>query len=455
MTSLGIPKELTPAQESLLLLIVLPRKRRTIQLNTQKLLAPLTQAEQNNKMNQLMKHRNASTYSNFALVVALVTLSAAGSALTDNSQPPPPVTILTPGANLGDGYIFITPSGDTKLYSNGPEIIDAQGNVIWFHAIPDKQISADFRTQRYNGNQVLTWWQGTGFGGDASCGTDYIYDSSFNALATVQAGNGLCADGHEFLITPWNTALITIYAQATADLTSIGGPANQTVVNGIVQEIDIPTGTVLFQWNSADHVPYSQSQEPLPAKANQPWQWFHLNAVKVDTDGNLLIEGRHTWAVYKVNHTTGDIIWTLGGKGSTFTVAAAPGQVLDAANEIFAWQHDPEPLGNGLYSLFDNEGNPPAPSLLSSSRAVVVQLNENSHVATLVASYNQPEGLVAFSQGNAQATDEGNLFVGWGRLPYISAFDPAGNLIFNAQFPAGVDSYRAYFMHFKPGSQNQ
>jgi arylsulfotransferase ASST len=387
-----------------------------------------------------------------ALTTALLTLITTNASSASANAGPPAVTVLTPAAGLGKGYIFVTPTGDTSQYANGPEILDPQGNVIWFHAIPKSQVAADFRTQRYFGNQVLTWWQGTGFGGDSPCGTDYIYDDHFNPIATVQAGNGLCADGHEFLITQWNTALITIYEQAKADLTSLGGPADQIVVNGIVQEIDIPTGNVLFQWNSADHVPYSQSQQPLPAKANQPWQWFHLNAVKVDTDDTLLIEGRHTWAVYKVSRATGDIIWALGGKASGFAMAAAPGQDLDFANEIFAWQHDPEPLGNGLYSFFDNEGNPPSPPLLPASRAVVVQLDESTHVATLVASYSQPEGLLAPSQGNAQTTDEGNLFVGWGALPYFSAFDATGQLIFNAQFPQGVFSYRAYFLPFDPAN---
>jgi Arylsulfotransferase (ASST) len=170
----------------------------------------------------------------------------------------------------------------------------------------------------------------------------------------------------------------------------------------------------------------------------------------VDTDGNLLISSRHTWATYKVDHSTGEVIWTLGGKGSSFTLAAAPGQVLDQANEIFAWQHDPEPLGNGLYSFFDDDANGASPPLLPYSRAVVVRLDENQHVATLVASYNQPEALSAAAEGNAQATDAGNLFVGWGTVPYMSAFDPSGNLIFNAQFAAGVHTYRAYFLPFKP-----
>ena len=398
-----------------------------------------------------MKHRNASNYSNCALVLALVAFANATASGASSNAGPPPVTILTATAPLGNGYIFVAPKGDVNTYLNGPEILDTQGNVIWFHAVPDKMQANDFRTQRYHGNQVLTWWQGTVTGG-LFCGTDYIYDNNFNQIATVQAGNGYCADSHEFLISPWNTALITIFAEATADLTSMGGPANQTVVNGIVQEIDIPTGNVLFQWNSADHVPFSLSHVPLPNNANQPWDWFHLNAVHVDTDGNLLINSRHTWTTFKVDHVSGNIIWRLGGKAGSFTLAAAPRQVLDQASEIFAWQHDPESLGNGLYSYFDNEGNGGSPEL-PNSRAVVVQLDENTHVATLVASYNQPAGLVAPSQGNVQATEEGNLFVGWGALPYFSAFDPAGNLIFNAQFPTGVNSYRAYFLHFKPGGE--
>jgi hypothetical protein len=62
------------------------------------------------------------------------------------------------------------------------------------------------------------------------------YNAQYQQIAAVKAGNGLTTDGHEFLITPWNTALILSYDTATADLTSIGGPANQTVINGIVRQ---------------------------------------------------------------------------------------------------------------------------------------------------------------------------------------------------------------------------
>jgi hypothetical protein len=378
---------------------------------------------------------------------APIALAAPGSALADAPTSPPPVSILTSNGDLGQGDIFLTPTGDTSTYAQGSEILDTHGNVVWFHPAYPGLTAADFRTQTYNGQPVLTWWEGTGLGG-LSTGTDYIYNDHYQQIAVVNAANGLSADGHEFLITPQNTALILSYTTTTADLTSIGGPADQTVVNGVVQEIDIPTGKVLFQWNSQDHVPFSQSEQPLPASASTPWDWFHINAVHLDTDGNLLIDARDTWTTYKVNRHSGNIIWQLGGKASDFTLKAAPGQVLDSADEIFSWQHDPEAIGNNEYTFFDNEssGTPQLPY----SRAITVKLDQHQGTATLVASDNQPESLSAPSQGNAQTTDDGNLFVGWGALPYISEFDPSGKLLFNAQFPTGVNTYRAYLQPWNP-----
>jgi arylsulfotransferase ASST len=386
-----------------------------------------------------------------ALAATAAVAVAATPALAATSAPtaPPPVTVLTSSGHSGGQDLFITATGDTTQYANGPEILDRRGNVVWFHPIPADQTAADFRTQRYHGRPVLTWWQGTGLGGLAS-GTDYIYNDRYQPIATVNAGNGLSADGHEFLITPQNTALILAYTTATADLTSIGGPANQTVIDGVVQEIDIRTGKVLFQWNSADHVPYSQSEQPLPASASTPWDWFHINAVHLDSDGNLLIDARDTWTTYKVNRRSGAVIWQLGGKASSFTLRAAPGQSLNDAGDIFAWQHDPESLGHGEYTFFDNESAGAANTGAGStsefglSRAVRVILDERRRTATLVQSYDQPEGLTAPSQGNAQTTADGNLLVGWGSLPYLSEFSRSGTLLLNVQYPTGVNSYRAY-----------
>ncbi len=384
--------------------------------------------------------------------VAATAAVAAPSAFATTPTAPPPLTTLTQtSGSLGNRDIFITPTGDTSTYANGPEILSPSGKVVWFDPLASRADPRRLPDPDLRRPAVLTFWSGTGFGG-LSQGTDYIYNGHYQKIATVNAGNGLSADGHEFLITPWNTALILAYQETTANLTSIGGPADQTVINGIVQEIDIRTGKVLFQWNSADHVPYGQSEQPLPASASTPWDWFHINAVKVDRNGNFLIDARDTWTTYEVDPRSGKILWQLGGKDSSFTLKAAPGQSLNNAGDIFAWQHDPEPLGdNDLLVLRQRGRGPVQPRnrrllAVPLSRVVKVKIDFRNRTATLVQSYDQPEGLQAPSQGDGQPLPGGGVFVGWGSLPYISEFSDGGKLLFNAQFPTGVNTYRAYLL---------
>ena len=149
------------------------------------------------------------------------------------------------------------------------------------------------------------------------------------------------------------------------------------------------------------------------------------------------------------NVLAGHVRNLLGGKQSTFKLKAAPGQVLDSAGEIFAYQHDPEAIGNDEYTVFDDESGGGG-GLLPYSRVVTVKLDLAAKVATLMKSVEQPEGLVAGAEGNAQTTRNGDLFVGWGALPYISEFSPSGQLLFNAELPAGLTSYRAYRLPWHP-----
>jgi len=387
-----------------------------------------------------------------AAAAAVIVLTGTACSTVSSGAPAqakaPAVTVLKQGANNGNGDIFITPSGGRV---SGPEIISNTGKVIWFHRLPAHELASDFRTQSYLGKPVLTWWQGPPNLGAVSGGADYIYNDRYQKIAEVKGGSGYSADGQEFLITPWNTALIIADTVATANLTSIGGPADQKVVDSIVQEINIRTGKVLFQWNAADHVPYRDSEQPRPASAATPWNWFYINAVHLDTHRDLLISARYAWAVYKVSLRTGKIIWVLGGKHSTFRLKAAPGQSLDKAGEIFAYQHDPEAIGHHEYTLFDDEsdgGN----WQLRYSRVVTIRLDLATKVATLVKSVRQPEGLLATEQGNAQTTRNGDLFVGWGDAAYISEFSPTGQLLFNAQLPGADITYRAYRLPWHPAS---
>ncbi|WGL52447.1 arylsulfotransferase family protein [Nocardioides sp. BP30] len=393
---------------------------------------------------------DAATYGHRSHDVHHVLPSAA-----DTSAAPPVTVTKNKLGSRAKGDIFVAPYGTSDTYASGAEILSPNGKkVLWYHRAAAGKTIADFRTQTYRGKKVLTFWQGTGLGGVAT-GTDYIYNDKYRQIAEVHAGNGLSADGHEFLITKKNTALILSYTTATADLTSIGGPANQTVIDGVVQEVDIRTGKVLFSWNSADHVPYSESQQPLPASASTPWDWFHVNAVKEQGRKHLLIDARNTWTAYDVNRRSGAIDWKLGGKNSSFTLKAADGTELNDAGRIFAWQHDAEAHGHGLITVFDNESagtantGQGAVSSLGHSRSTKIRLDLKHRTATLVKEYDEPTGTLASSQGNTQLLSNGHVFTGWGALPHLSEFNARGKDVFDASYPTGFVSYRAYRLPWK------
>ncbi len=357
---------------------------------------------------------------------------------------PPVVDVLQQSSAAGKGLIFIAPKMDAPQY--GAEIVDDAGQPVWFH--PGVEVT-DFRVQTYQGKPVLTWWQGpstapilgTGFG------SYVIMDRSYREIAHVEAGFGTnTGDLHEFQLTSKGTALLTAYRIVHADLSSVGGPADARVADSMFQEVDVATGKVLFTWHSLGHVGFDESYDPVPAKdapASAPvWDYFHINSVELEPDGNYLISARNTWAVYEIDGKTGKVLWRLNGKRSSFAMG-------DGTK--FAWQHDARFQPDGTLTLFDDEA---VPAEASRSRAIRLRLDLEAHTATLVQA-DTVDGVLSGSQGNAQQLPNGDLFVGWGAVPRYTEFDRQGHVVYDATFSAGDDSYRDYRFPWvgKPATQ--
>ena len=380
-------------------------------------------------LSALIADAKASIIAAFALgLLAVSPVSAQGIT-------PPSVTIVQDAGTIGSGLIFVGPQNVVggKNPIQGPEIIDNQGRQVWF--LPTgSNMATDFRVQTYMGYPVLTWSQGLE-SGDTNPGdtTDYIMDSTYTVIASVQAGNGYNADIHEFQLTPQNTALITAYNNVQVDLSPLGGPMNGNVLEGVVQEIEVATGNVLFEWHSLPDVPISESNYPYSASTPGSYDYFHINSVKLDTDGNLLISSRHTWTVYKVNRSTGAIIWRLGGKHSDFTLGAGL---------PFAWQHDVEAVDSQTLRIFDNESD--GTSVLPYSRVLWVRHDDTAMSASILQSIAHPDQLSVFAEGSAQTLSNGNTFVEWGILGRFSEFNSAGQLLFDASEASGYGAYRGF-----------
>lgn len=344
---------------------------------------------------------------------------------------PPKLTVTVQSPSVAPGDEFVAPY--TGPGQAGPMILDPSGGLLWFKPLPTHTYATNLQVQEYEGRPVLTWWQGNisvhGFG----LGGDVIFDQTYTEIAHVNAGNGLQADLHDFQLTPQGTALITAYHPILCNLSSVGGPAYGAVTDSLLQEIDVKTGLVMFQWSSLDHVALSESYEPASrSTTSSPYDFFHINSINLDRDSSMLISARNTWTVYDLAARSGRIAWRLGGKRSSF--ALGPGTAT-------AWQHDPRELSNGSISIFDNGASP---TVHSQSRGIVLSLNPQQRTATLLTQLNHSPPLLAESQGNVQALANGDWFLGWGQLADFSEFNAGGELLFDAHFPHATQSYRDF-----------
>ena len=337
---------------------------------------------------------------------------------------PARLNVLRPTA-MGEDYLFLAPSSGPG--QRGVLILDGKGNVVWFH--PTRPLTAmNFRPAVFKDEPVLTWWEGRAERG-LGRGAYVVMDSRYRVIARLPAA-GRRFDLHEFELTSRGTALVTGHVVKAADLSSVGGPARGNVIGSVIQEIAIPSSRVLFEWRSLDHVAIEESYASYTGHA---YDYFHVNSVDVDADGNLLVSARNTWAVYKVHAKTGKVLWRLGGKRSDFRMGAGT---------RFAWQHDARHHDEGrLISIFDNRATPP---VAPTSRVLVIALDRRARYAKLVREYSHPRRLLAPFMGNAQLLRNGNVVVGWGALPYITEFHRDGGVRFDARLPQGTMNYRAF-----------
>jgi len=349
---------------------------------------------------------------------------------------PPGVTITRRPRGTEDGYVLLGPKtvfGATQERGEqeGVLIADDRGEPVYFRPVGTGLNPADVRVQRYQGRPVLTWWEGRAFFGQGE-GEGVVLDETYREVARVRGGNGYQLDLHEFLITPRNTALVLAYVPVERDLRFLGGARNARVVNNIVQEIDIATGLVLFEWHSTGVVPLAESNEPLPRRRGEAYDYFHANSVDENAEGDLLVSARHTSTVYKIDRETGEVLWKLGGENAT----------LRPGRGTFIWrQHDARFEDGGRVRIFDNGASPPR---RAKSRAITVRVDEEERTVELVRSITHPDDLLSGTQANATPLPGGNVFVGWGSQGYFSEFSPEGRILFDGRVERGYDSYRAY-----------
>lgn len=337
-------------------------------------------------------------------------------------------TAAKPSATPGD--LFLAPYQGKG--TAGPMIADQKGNLVWFRPLPAGVSASNFQVQQYQGKPALTWWQGriirVGFGE----GEDVVYDSSYRRIATIRAGSGYQADLHEIRLTPEGTAWIDIFDPIQMNLSGMHGSAHGIVLDSVVQQIDVKTGLVMWEWHSLGHIALSESNV-APRASGYPWDYVHINSADPGAAGDVLLSSRNTWGLYDVDIKSGNVRWRLGGKRSSFKLGAGTREY---------WQHDAEFQPGGLISVFDNASAPPKEK---QSRGILLRADISSHTVALVKQFVNPsKTLLAASQGNTLSLPGGNWLLGYGGLPNFTEFDSSGHVLLDGTLGKDVQSFRTY-----------
>lgn len=367
--------------------------------------------------------------------------------------------------DTASGYLFLTPAGNGTTV-NAPVIMTDSNELIW-RGPAGGYVYNNFKVQQLHDVPVLTSWHGNS---SATFGHGYgaisIWDDSYTELYKVcPPGLGLVApsntkydcylDMHESYLTDQGTIIASAYNVTQKDLTSVGGPSNGWIFDSLFYEIDLVTEEVLFRWRSLDHqprIPITTSQDPLKlfglefgATEIFPWDYFHINSVQPLSDG-YLVNSRHTYSMYKVSKTTGNVEWTLSGlDGGDFTLGP---------DIYFSWQHMPRVSNvteSSMYiTLFNNDNSEAQPLHTNGSTGLSLFVDlKKMHVTLDRKLQNTSEVIVAGSQGSYQVLEQGHALLGYGQIATTREFDASGNVVYEAQYgysnaSSSVASYRSY-----------
>lgn len=342
------------------------------------------------------------------------------------------------GSAVADGAVLLTLSRWVAPGSQFEVAIDSHGVPLWVD-VPEFGSSMDFKPLPDGGYSIF---RRPSNDLDASA-TALRLDAALEVVESHTTVGLEHTDAHDIVWNDDGSVYISAYEP----------DPESGLVDAIVQHV-APDGTVLWEWNSADHDLVDETVW------TNDTDYAHLNSIQVMEDGDILLSFRHLSAVLKVARTahdgfaSGDIVWRLGGRRSDFTFPDDPDGTGPCAQHTAYQQPDGTILiyGNGSWegstALCVDQSDPLGPVVeRRSTRILGLSLDEETMEASVVENH-QVDGRFAVFAGSAERLPGGTTLVGWASATAATASElgPDGEVLWEVRdaVPAGGAPYFTY-----------
>ena len=176
----------------------------------------------------------------------------------------------------------------------------------------------------------------------------------------------------------------------------------------------------------------------------------HSNTVFFDADDDIIyFNSRNTNTFYKIDHSTGDVIWALGGYGD-FDLYDLKGNLKI---NLFYHAHAVEKIDDNKFMIFDNDYHNITDPLSRTSRLVEITIDENTMTANETWTWEGSGGYYSGYWGDSDPLPNGNVFGTFGTFDHLGytgigarmiEVNRSGERVWEINFPQTTYQYGIY-----------
>lgn len=255
---------------------------------------------------------------------------------------------------------------------------------------------------------------------------------------------------HDLQYDPVNNTFLTLESYER----DVGN--NSYLFDRIVQ-VDAD-GNVLWTWDTYDHIPLTEASifnETTVFNGQTLIDFSHANSLDWDyNNGVIFLNLRCTNTFYKIDQSTGNLVWSCGEFGN-FTLLDETGNQVSS---LWYHSHDTKQVAPGVFTMFDNDYNNVTNPDDAHSRMIELTVNETDMTAYVNWSWEAPTQYFNNYAGGTVLLPNGDYLGDFGdpshqtpqNQPWnfndtgaiLVEVNPAGQVVKTFTFPVGSYIYR-------------